>query len=166
MFVYACVFSEVFRVVTEDKYLVGCDTMQSGGCNLWHSEHCAASVISINELLCWLIWPVLLKCQYISARLHGVTSQGCFLYLYFVIYHCCNVVRCVWNAGNFAYCLQMAGHPDCLLHSDYLVCSSHKSISHIFWAFPLVWFCLEPHIVVRAKHVLFSCFCSCSVMCK
>ena len=39
------------HVVTEDKYLVGCDTMQSGGCNPWQSWHCAASVISINELL-------------------------------------------------------------------------------------------------------------------
>jgi len=128
--VYACVFSEVFHVVAEDKYLVGCDTMQCGGCNLWHSEHCAASVISTNELLYWLIWPVLLKCQYISTRLHGVTSQGCFLYLYSIIYHCFNVIHCVCNAHNFPNCLQMAGPPDCLLHSDYLICSSHKSLSH------------------------------------
>lgn len=105
-------------------------------------SHRAASVISINELLYWLIWPVLLKCQYISTRLHGVTSQGCFLHLYFVIYHCSNVVHCVWNACNFPYCLQMAGHPDCLLHNDDLICSSYKSMSLIFWAFALVWFCL------------------------
>lgn len=162
-----CVFPEVFHVVTEDKYLVGCDTMQSGECNLWRSEHHSASVISINELLYWLIWPVLLKCQYISTRLLGFTSQVCFLYLYVVIYHCFNVVHCVWNACNFPYCLQMAGHRDCLLHGDYLICSSYKSMSLVFWVFALVWFCLEPHIFICTEHVLIiPCFCSCSVMCK
>ena len=120
-------------------------------CHLKNTTRCP---LSKKQLLYWLIWPFLLKCHYISTRLHGFMSQGFFFFTFtlsstislisFIVYGILATFPTVyrWQVTLTVCCIVM----------NWSVPHTRAHLT-LFWVSALVQFCLESHIFICAEHV-------------